>query len=232
MKQIFTLFLSLFFISAFAAKPKHQFIRIKTDKGECIIMLYNATPKHRDNFVKLTKKGFFNGTLFHRVINAFMIQGGDPDSRNATAGKELGNGDVGYTIPAEFSDSLFHQKGALGAAREDNPAKASSGCQFYIVQGKTFSDAKLDTMEMKRLHFKIPAWQREVYKKTGGSPHLDRNYTVFGQVIEGMNLIDSIAVVPTDTNDRPKTDVKMEVSLLKRRAAKKMEKKYNLKIAA
>lgn len=232
MKQIFTLFLSLFFISAFAAKPKHQFIRIKTDKGECIIMLYNATPKHRDNFVKLTKKGFFNGTLFHRVINAFMIQGGDPDSRNAAAGKELGNGDVGYTIPAEFSDSLFHQKGALGAAREDNPAKASSGCQFYIVQGKTFSDAKLDTVEMKRLHFKIPAWQREVYKKIGGSPHLDRNYTVFGQVIEGMNLIDSIALVPTDTNDRPKTDVKMEVSLLKRRAAKKMEKKYNLKIAA
>ena len=232
MKQIFTLFLSLFFISAFAAKPKHQFIRIKTDKGECIIMLYNATPKHRDNFVKLTKKGFFNGTLFHRVIKAFMIQGGDPDSRNAAAGKELGNGDVGYTIPAEFSDSLFHQKGALGAAREDNPAKASSGCQFYIVQGKTFSDTKLDTVEMKRLHFKIPEWQREVYKKTGGSPHLDRNYTVFGQVIEGMNLIDSIAVVPTDTNDRPKTDVKMEVSVLKRRAAKKIEKKYNLKTAA
>lgn len=232
MKHIFTLFLSLFFISAFAAKPKHQFIRIKTDKGECIIMLYNATPKHRDNFVKLTKKGFFNGTLFHRVIKAFMIQGGDPDSRNAAAGKELGNGDVGYTIPAEFSDSLFHQKGALGAAREDNPAKASSGCQFYIVQGKTFSDAKLDTVEMKRLHFKIPAWQREVYKKTGGSPHLDRNYTVFGQVIEGMNMVDTIAVLPTDTNDRPKTDVKMEVSLLKRRAAKKIEKKYSLKFAA
>lgn len=195
-------------------------------------MLYNSTPKHRDNFVKLTKSKIFNGTLFHRVIKAFMIQGGDPDSKNAAAGKELGNGEVGYTIPAEFRDSLFHQKGALGAAREDNPDKASSGCQFYIVQGKKFSDAQLDTVEIKRLHFKIPAWEREVYKNIGGSPHLDRNYTVFGQVVKGIELVDSVAVVPTDKNDRPKTDVKMEISVLKRREAKKIEKEFNLKTAS
>ncbi|WP_442589605.1 peptidylprolyl isomerase [Pedobacter sp. AW31-3R] len=231
MKYLFILLISLSFCTAFAAKPTHQYVRIRTDRGECIILLYNSTPKHRDNFVKLTKQGFFNGTLFHRVIKAFMIQGGDPDSRNAVAGKELGNGDVGYTVPAEFRDSLFHQKGALGAARDDNPEKASSGCQFYIVQGKKFTDAQLDSIEVKRLHFKIPAWEREHYKNAGGSPHLDRNYTVFGQVIKGIELVDTIAVVPTDANDRPQTDVKMEISLLKRREAKKIEKEFGLKKA-
>lgn len=232
MKYLFTLLLSLSLTALFAAKPKHQFIRIKTDKGECIIMLYNSTPQHRDNFVKLSRKGFFNGTLFHRVIKAFMIQGGDPDSRHAPPGKELGNGDVGYTVPAEFRDSLFHQKGALGAARDDHPQKASSGCQFYIVQGKTFSDAQLDSLERKRLHFKLPEWQRESYKTVGGTPHLDRNYTVFGQVIKGIALVDHIAIVPTDNHDRPTSDIKMEISLLKRREAKKIEKEFQLKDAA
>ena len=232
MKTLFTLLLSLTILTTFAAKPKHQYIRIKTDKGECIILLYNSTPKHRDNFVKLAKEGLYNGTLFHRVIKAFMIQGGDPDSKRATAGAELGNGDVGYTIPAELRDSLFHKKGALGAARDDNPEKASSGCQFYIVQGKKFTDAQLDSVEVKRLHFKIPAWEREVYKNDGGSPHLDRNYTVFGQVVKGLDLVDSVAVVKTDGNDRPEADIKMEISVLKRRQAKKIEKELKLKDAA
>ncbi|WP_052496423.1 peptidylprolyl isomerase [Pedobacter lusitanus] len=224
MKPFLTLLLFFCLNAVFATGPKHQYIKITTAQGECIIMLYNKTPQHRDNIVKLVKKGFYNGTLFHRVINSFMIQGGDPDSKNAPAGKELGNGDVGYTVPAEFRDSLFHKKGVLAAARDDNPLMASSGCQFYLVQGKKFTDAQLDSMEVKRLHFKIPQWEREIYKKTGGVPHLDKKYTVYGEVISGLPLIDTIASVKTDSNNRPLTDVKMEITLLKRRKAKKLEK--------
>ena len=224
MRTTFTLLLFLCLNPVFAAKPAHQYVRLKTDQGECIIMLYNNTPLHRDNFIKLVKKGFYNGTLFHRVIKSFMIQGGDPDSKGAPAGKELGNGDVGYTIPAEFRDSLFHKKGALAAARDDNPEKASSGCQFYLVQGKKFTDPQLDSLEIKRLHFKLPLWQREVYKRIGGSPHLDKRYTVYGEVVRGLSLIDTVALVPTDKKDRPLADIKMTVTLLKRREARRLEK--------
>src|ERR1700722_16968594 len=125
--------LSVAFSTAFAGGPVNQYVRIKTAYGECIIRLYNETPKHRDNFIKLVKQGFYNGILFHRVIQNFMIQGGDPDSKKAKPGDELGNGGVCYTIPEKFKDSLFHKRGVLAAARDDNPAKASSGCQFYIV---------------------------------------------------------------------------------------------------
>ena len=224
MKQTITFVLALYCTVVFAAKPKHQYVRLKTEQGECIIMLYNQTPRHRDNFIKLVKADFYNGTLFHRVINSFMIQGGDPDSKNAVPGKELGDGDVGYTVPAEFRDSLFHKKGALAAAREDNPDKASSGCQFYIVQGKTFTDPQLDSLEIKRLHFKLPVWQRDVYKQLGGTPHLDRKYTVYGEVVQGLSLVDTIAVITTDSNDRPLTNIAMTVSLLKKREARKLEK--------
>lgn len=224
MRTTFTLLLFLCLNTVFAAKPEHQYVRLKTDQGECIIMLYNNTPLHRDNFIKLVKKGFYNGTLFHRVIKSFMIQGGDPDSKGAPADKELGNGDVGYTIPAEFRDSLFHKKGALAAARDDNPEKASSGCQFYLVQGKKFTDPQLDSLEIKRLHFKLPLWQREVYKRIGGSPHLDKRYTVYGEVVRGLSLIDTVALVPTDKKDRPLADIKMTVTLLKRREARRLEK--------
>jgi len=224
MKHILTLLLALSLTSVFAARPKHQYVKIKTDQGECIIMLYNETPLHRDNLIKLVRSGFYNGTLFHRVISAFMIQGGDPDSKNAAPKIELGNGDVGYTIPAEFRDSLFHKKGVLGAARDDNPKMASSGCQFYIVQGKKFTDAQLDTLEKKRMHFKIPQWQRDIYKNIGGSPHLDRKYTVYGEVVRGLPLVDSVAIVKTDANNRPLADIKMTVTLLKRREARKLEK--------
>jgi len=224
MKPFLTLLFFLCLNSVFASGPKHQYIKIATAQGECIIMLYNKTPQHRDNMVKLVKKGFYDGTLFHRVINAFMIQGGDPDSKNAPAGKELGNGDVGYTIPAEFRDSLFHKKGVLAAARDDNPLMASSGCQFYLVQGKKFTDAQLDSMEVKRLKFKIPQWEREIYKNIGGVPHLDKKYTVYGEIISGLPLVDTIAAVKTDPNNRPLMDVKMTVTLLKRRKARKLEK--------
>jgi cyclophilin family peptidyl-prolyl cis-trans isomerase len=224
MKRLLGILLVLCCINAFAAKPKHKYVRITTVLGECTVMLYNETPLHRDNFLKLSKAHFYDGTLFHRVIKNFMIQGGDPDSRNAKPGANLGEGDVGYTIPAEFRDSLFHRKGALAAARDDNPAKASSGCQFYIVQGKTFTEEQLQTVEEKRLKFKLPDYQREIYKTTGGAPHLDHNYTVFGQVVKGLDLVDQIAALLTDPNDRPNRDVHMKITILKRRQAKKLEK--------
>lgn len=211
-------------LSTFAAKPKNQYIRIKTEFGECIVKLYNETPLHRDNFLKLTKKGFYNGTLFHRVIKDFMIQGGDPESKTAKQDSLLGEGDVGYTIPAEFRDSLFHKKGVLAAARDNNPEKASSGCQFYLVQGKIFTDEQLNSVEEKRLKFKIPEWQRQIYKTIGGSPHLDRNYTVYGEIVVGLDMIDKIAALNTDKNNRPKKDVKMDITILKKREAKKLEK--------
>jgi cyclophilin family peptidyl-prolyl cis-trans isomerase len=226
MKKFFTTVLLLLILtSAFAKGPKNQYVRIKTSYGECIIRLYNETPKHRDNFIKLVKQGFYNGTLFHRVIQNFMIQGGDPDSKKAKPGDELGNGDVGYTVPAEFRDSLFHKRGVLAAARDDNPAKASSGCQFYIVEGKRFTDDKLDTLEQTRLKGrKIPAWQREYYKSVGGAPHLDQNYTVYGEVVTGIDMVDHIAALKKNENDRPLEDVPMTVELLSKRECKQLDK--------
>jgi cyclophilin family peptidyl-prolyl cis-trans isomerase len=228
MKNLLLFCLLFLGLNSYGAKPRHRYVRITTNKGDCIVMLYNQTPLHRDNFLKLAKSHFYDGTLFHRVIKSFMIQGGDPDSRNAAAGAALGEGDVGYQVPAEIRDSLFHKKGVLAAARDDNPEKASSGCQFYIVQGKTYTDEQLDGIETKRLKFKLPDWQRQVYKTMGGSPHLDRNYTVYGEVVKGLELVDSVAAVKTDEKDRPTTDVKMEISLLKRRQARKLEKELKL----
>ncbi|WP_395803492.1 peptidylprolyl isomerase [Daejeonella sp.] len=220
----------IFLISTASAKPKHDFVRIKTNKGECIIMLYNQTPKHHDNFLKLAKEGFYNGTLFHRVIQEFMIQGGDPNSKTASPGQALGSGDLGYRVPAEFRDSLFHKKGALAAARDNNPEKASSASQFYIVQGKKWSDATLDDIQQKRMNGVIvPEAHRKVYKELGGTPHLDQNYTVFGEVVQGIEMVDAIAAVEKGTSDRPKEDIKMEVSVLKKGEARKIEKQLGLK---
>jgi len=228
MKKLLLLLLSCCFISAYAAKPKNQYVKISTSKGECIIKLYNETPLHRDNFLKLTKQGFYNGTLFHRVIKAFMIQGGDPTSKNASPDSALGDGgDDMPRIPAEFRDSLFHKKGVLAAARDGNPEKASSSCQFYIVQGKVWTDSLLNVTEEKRLKFKIPEWQRQVYKTIGGSPHLDRNYTVYGEVVKGIEMVDAIAATPTGKADRPTEDIKMTVTILKKREARKLEKELS-----
>lgn len=232
MKKTILLFLSCCVLNAYAAKPKFQYVKISTSKGEVIIRLYNETPLHRDNFIKLTKQGLYNGTLFHRVIKGFMIQGGDPESKVAKPDSALGNGDVGYTIPAEFNDNLFHKKGVLAAARMGdnvNPTKASSGSQFYIVQGKVWTDSALNVTEEKRMKFKIPEWQRQVYKTIGGSPHLDRNYTVYGEVIKGLEMVDAIADEPTNSKDRPITDISMTVSVLKKRAARKIEKELKRK---
>lgn len=229
MKKLYTLLL-IFYVTAAFAKPKHQFVKIKTSKGECIIMLYNQTPKHRDNFLKLSSEGFYNGTLFHRVIKEFMIQGGDPDSKTAKPGQLLGEGDLKYRIEAEFRDSLFHKKGVLAAARDNNPQKESSASQFYIVQGKKWTDEKLDELQQKRMNGRIIAEsQRKVYKELGGTPHLDQKYTVYGEVVKGIEMIDAIAGLKTNHSDRPEEDVSMTVTVLKKREAGKIEKQLNLK---
>lgn len=189
-------------------------VKLTTDSGVMIIRLYDKTPQHRDNFVKLASEHFFDSLLFHRVIQGFMIQGGDPQSKYAQPGQMLGMGDVGYTIPAEFDTSLYHKKGALCAARTENPAKASSGCQFYIVQGNILTDADLNMMEVQR-GIKYSAAQKKLYKTIGGTPFLDQNYTVFGEVESGLNVIDKIASVPKAPGDRPINDLRMKIEVIK-----------------
>lgn len=236
-------------------------VKIETTMGDIIVKLYDETPNHRDNFIKLVENGTYEGTLFHRVIKDFMIQAGDPDSKGAPKGQMLGSGDVGYTVPAEFVyPQLFHKKGALAAARQGdnvNPEKASSGCQFYIVTGRVFNDSTLLSMEeqknqnkftsvfnalaqkhMKEIYqmrrnndqeglmnlqdslfvetqkqmegepeFKFTEEQRQAYTTVGGTPHLDGEYTVFGEVIEGMDVVDKIQQVSTNGSDRPDDDI-------------------------
>ena len=192
-------------------------VKVTTDSGVIIIRLYDKTPQHRDNFIQLANAHFFDSLLFHRVISQFMIQGGDPKSKYAQPGQMLGNGDVGYTIPAEFDTSFIHKKGALSAARmgdDVNPTKASSGCQFYIVQGQKWTDADLNSMEIKRGTKYSPA-QRNIYKTVGGTPFLDMGYTVFGEVESGMEVIDKIASVPKGPYDRPLGDVHMYIQVMK-----------------
>jgi peptidyl-prolyl cis-trans isomerase B (cyclophilin B) len=206
----------------------HKDVEIITTKGVILVRLSDSTPLHRDNFLRLVKQGYYDSLLFHRVIRNFMIQSGDPDSKNGHPGKPLsqgGSGGPGYTIPAEFRPALFHKRGALGAARESddvNPTRASSGSQFYIVQGKRFTDAGLDSVERIRLKGrKIPPVEREVYRNIGGAPHLDLQYTVFGEVIRGMDVVDSIAAVATSGPplDRPLAEVRiLKMRLVKRKS--------------
>ena len=189
-------------------------VKVTTDSGVMIIRLYDKTPLHRDNFIKLANAHFFDSLLFHRVISEFMIQGGDPQSKYAQSGQMLGNGDVGYTIPAEFDTSLYHKKGALAAARTNNPAKASSGCQFYIVQGRKWTDAELNNLEIQS-GIKYPVAQRNIYKTQGGTAQLDMAYTVFGEVESGLEVIDKIASVQKGMADRPIGDVHMYIEVIK-----------------
>lgn len=232
MKKYFALVLWLCAVTAvFAGPPKNQYVRIKTSYGTCIIRLYNETPGHRDNFIKLAKQGVYNGLLFHRVIQNFMIQGGDPDSKTAKPGAALGDGDLKYTVDAEFRDSLFHKRGVLAAARngdEVNPKRASSASQFYIVEGKRYTDADLDKVEKlpryAGMNYKIPQSQREIYKTVGGTPSLDRLYTVYGEVVSGLDMVDRIAAVPKDARNRPLQDVPMKVEVLSKRECKQLDK--------
>jgi cyclophilin family peptidyl-prolyl cis-trans isomerase len=254
--------------------PKENLVLIETSMGNMVARLFNETPAHRDNFSKLVEKNYYDSLLFHRVISNFMIQGGDPDSKKAKAGQKLGDGDIGYTVPAEFKpENLFHKKGMLCAARESddiNPKKASSACQFYIVQGKKFDDAGLKLVEYrvnrdlrtrlrnelleadrnqplkeeqarlkkegkkdslllvekidsliapyyeKSPHYVFSEAQKTVYKTIGGTPHLDGSYTVYGEVVWGLDVVDRIAAEETDPNDRPIQDIRMHMKMLKK----------------
>ena len=202
--------------STIKKKDRKRDVFVQTTMGDIVIRLSDSTPLHRDNFLKLVKVGYYDSVLFHRVIQNFMIQTGDPNSRRASAGQPLGDGGPGYTTPAEFRTTLFHKKGAIAAARQGdnvNPQKASSGSRFYIVQGKIFTDAGLDSVETFRMMGrKIPAAQREAYKTIGGTPHLDQGYTVYGEVVKGLDVIDKIAAVQTSRardRDRPVQDVRI-----------------------
>lgn len=186
-------------------------VLIKTSEGDITIALYDNTPKHKENFIKLVNDGFYNGVLFHRIIQGFMIQTGDPESKGAPAGKMLGNGGPGYTIPAEFKPENYHKRGAVAAARQGdqvNPTKASSGSQFYIVDGKPFN-SNLMAQISYQYGKSFTEEQRKVYETIGGAPFLDGDYTVFGEVVEGMDVVDKIAAKPKDRYDRPTTDVKI-----------------------
>jgi peptidyl-prolyl cis-trans isomerase B (cyclophilin B) len=176
--------------------------------------LYDQTPLHRDNFIKLVDNHFYDSLLFHRVIAGFMIQGGDPESKSAVPNQLLGKGDIGYTIPAEFDSTLFHKKGALAAARTLNAQKASSGCQFYIVQGKKMTDQELSAIEnLKGLYFSPT--KRKAYTELGGTPKLDMDYTVFGEVETGMEVVDRIARSQKNELNRPNTDIRMKMERIK-----------------
>lgn len=191
-------------------------VLVSTPYGDITIELYNETPLHRDNFIKLVEDGFYDGTLFHRVIKDFMVQGGDPHSKDAAPGERLGVGGPGYTIPAEFVPGLFHHKGALAAARQGdqiNPRKESSGSQFYIVQGRIVQPQELDQIE-QRTGRVFTNEQRLTYTTVGGTPHLDNDYTVFGRVTSGLEIIDQISVVPTDGANRPREDVAVTMRML------------------
>ena len=241
---------------------KRTQVKFETTLGDIVVELYNETPKHRDNFIKLAKEGMYDSTLFHRVIRQFMIQAGDPDSKTASDTAQLGGGDVGYTVPAEFVPEFFHKKGALAAARmgdDVNPERASSGCQFYIVTGRKFSESQLLNMEgqknnarideifneLARKHmkeifklrkandqeglmelqdsleaeayaikkkeepFKFTPEQIAAYTTIGGAPHLDGAYTVFGQVVEGIETVEKIEGTPTGKADRPKENMRI-----------------------
>ena len=221
MKKLY--FLAFFLFAAFLGnsqvlvkqqKESHKGTRVEmvTNYGRIVLLLYDETPLHRDNFIKLATNRVFDGLLFHRVIENFMIQGGDPTSKDAEPGKMLGDGTLGYNIPAEFRPELFHKRGALCAAREGdmvNPKKESSASQFYIVQGRVWNTEELDNLQ-KRMKREISAEQRDVYSTLGGTPFLDGEYTVFGEVIEGMEVVDKIAAVKCDKNDRPLEDVRIE----------------------
>lgn len=205
--------LLLSFTVAFAQKYRAT---ITTTYGKIELYLYDNTPKHRDNFVKLAKKHFYDSTLFHRVIPEFMIQGGDPDSKRSPKGAMLGEGDVGYRVPAEIKPENIHKRGVLAAARDNNPDKSSSGCQFYITVGKKYTNEQLEGIA-KRTGQKYTPEQKELYKTIGGTPHLDGNYTVYGEVTKGMDVVDKIVGQKRNGSDRPDDDQR----ILKLRVKKK-----------
>ena len=235
MKPFFLLLATCFSLLAFSQqeievknKDRKKDVEMITTEGTIILRLSDSTPEHRDNFIRLVKSHYFDSILFHRVMTSFMIQAGDPNSIRAVAHQRLGDGGPGYTLPAEMNTNLFHKKGALAAARKgdnENPGRHSSGSQFYIVHGKTFTDAQMDSIEVVRLQGrKISPQRREYYKTFGGTPQLDGNYTVFGEVVKGMEVVDKIAGMPVSTGpdtNRPLQDVRIiSAKLVKRKSYK------------
>lgn len=215
-KLAFLLFLIPVFSYGQNRRKKDYLVSLRTDYGTMRLVLYDQTPKHKENFIKLVNQRFYDSLLFHRIIQNFMIQGGDPNSRKAQPGEPLGNGDVDYTIPAEIVPSLFHKKGALAAARDNNPEKASSGCQFYVVQGRVWTADELQK-QIERGRSRAPGRivtdaQKQAYQTIGGAPHLDGAYTVFGEVVDGLAVVDSIARQTRDAQDRPRNDIRMTMA--------------------
>lgn len=216
MKPILTFFIALLFTFSAYSQDRVK-VKISTNYGDMILELYDETPLHKENFIKLVQEGFYDGTLFHRVIPSFMIQGGDPQSKEAKPKQALGNGGPGYTIPAEFNPKFIHKKGALAAARMPdgvNPKKESSGSQFYIVEGQVYDQKTLE-MFANRMGVVFSEEQKQIYSQVGGTPHLDGSYTVFGEVIQGFELISKISNVKRDKNNLPLEKVIMKVSLIK-----------------
>ena len=219
-KIYYSLFIVLFFFNNISLKAQindNAAVLIETTYGDIKVKLYDETPFHKENFLKLVSEKLYDDQIFHRVIKNFMIQAGDPDSKNAKPGQPLGYGDLGYTIPAEFNKNLFHKKGALAAARQPdnvNPDKESSASQFYIVQGRVYSNQELDLMEQRGVHIKFTEEQRKIYTSVGGTPHLDYSYTVFGEVTDGIEVVDKIASVKTDKRDRPLNDIKIKIKII------------------
>ena len=241
----------------------NRYVNISTDVGDIVIKLYNETHKHTENFIKLTEENFFDGLIFHRVIKDFVVQGGDPETKNAEPGKLYGEKDAGYLIDAEIVDTIYHKRGVIAMAREGddvNPEKKSSSSQFYLVVGKVFTEEELNKLEdklnkklrektekklydsllgsqsnlnpkflnevtqkvsiladsiMKVKHIKFNENQRKIYTTVGGIPHLDGNYTVFGEIVEGYDVVEKISQVQTDSNDRPLKDIKFKVRIVK-----------------
>lgn len=213
---ILTLLFCIDLLPSLHATNQRTQVVLHTNEGDITVELYNETPRHRDNFIRLCESHFYDSLLFHRVIRDFMIQAGDPDSRGADLNVDLGEGGPGYDLPAEIRfPQFFHRRGALAAAREGdrtNPERRSSGSQFYIVWGKRFSKSELDDIAraVKERTGESPNWPdsiRQVYRKQGGAPHLDGQYTVFGQVINGMEVVDRIQKQVTTDGDRPRRDI-------------------------
>lgn len=205
MRLLFTLIFSCLLMGCGPAGPTRA--TITTTMGDVQVTLYPETPRHTENFIKLANEGFYEGTLFHRVMPGFMVQGGDPDSKGAATGAMLGRGGPGYEIDDEIGAP--HLRGALAAARTPNPEKRSSGSQFYIVTGELMADADLDQIERIK-NIKYSEDQRAAYRQMGGRPDLDQDYTVFGEVTAGMDIVESIAESPTDGANRPLEDVVIE----------------------
>jgi peptidyl-prolyl cis-trans isomerase B (cyclophilin B) len=226
MKKLILLLISLTIFQQGQAQSKRDYlVTITTPWGKMHAILYDKTPKHKTNFLKLVDDEFYNDLLFHRIIDGFMIQGGDPKSKTAKQGEILGDGDVGYKVDAEITPDLFHKKGALAAARDNNPQKASSGCQYYVVQGKIWNDKTLKEQMARSPQRVFTDEQKQVYKTIGGTPHLDGNYTVFGQVIDNLWVIDSVAKQPRNGQNRPLKDIAMKIKCKKMRK-KKITKLY------